>query len=118
MKARNIRTIGWHVPLAALLIVTAASAVRAQAPAPAGGSATSAGAVALPPGVDGPPPPLPPATVTRDEAGRATIRAVRVQAPLRVDGRLDEPLYTTALPNTDFIQHEPHRGLPSSEKTD
>ena len=68
--------------------------------------------------VDGPPPPVAPATVSRDEAGRATIRAVRVQAPLRIDGRLDEPLYTSALPISDFIQLEPQSGLPASEKTD
>ena len=28
--------------------------------------------------------------VTRDEQGRATVRAVRVTEPLRIDGRLDE----------------------------
>lgn len=67
---------------------------------------------------DGPPAPVPPATVSRDEAGRATVRAVRVRAPLRLDGRLDEPLYTTALPISDFIQLEPHTGLAATEKTD
>ena len=34
-----------------------------------------------------------PATVTHDERGRATVRAVRITEPLRLDGRLDEEVY-------------------------
>ena len=37
-----------------------------------------------------PPPPIAPATVSRDEAGHATVRAVGLDQPLRMDGRLDE----------------------------
>ena len=47
-------------------------------------------ALELPFAFDGPPPPVPPAMITRDEDGRATIRAVRLTSPLRLDGRLDE----------------------------
>src|SRR5687767_4338932 len=41
---------------------------------------------------DGPPAPAAPAVIARDGEGRATIRAVRVTRPLRIDGRLEEPI--------------------------
>ena len=53
--------------------------------------------------VDGPPPPDPPATIARDAEGRATIRATRVATPLRIDGQLDESLYGSVPPVSDFI---------------
>lgn len=56
--------------------------------------------------------------ITRDEHGRATIRATRVARPLRIDGRLDEAVYTDVTPISDFIQQEPKEGAPASEKTD
>ena len=68
--------------------------------------------------VDGPPPPAAPDTVSRDESGRATIRAVRVTTPLRIDGMLDEALYSSERPISDFIQLEPTSGLPATEKTE
>ena len=37
-------------------------------------------------------------TITRDPSGRVTVRAVRVQTPLKIDGALDEPLYTSVQP--------------------
>ena len=43
----------------------------------------------------GPAAPAPPAVITRDDQGRATVRATRLTAPLRVDGRLDEAVYST-----------------------
>jgi TolB-like protein len=43
--------------------------------------------------IDGPPPPQPPAVITRNAAGRATIRAIRIAEPLRIDGTLDERIY-------------------------
>src|SRR4249919_4008076 len=63
--------------------------------------------VDLPADFDGPAPPISPAVISRDESGRATIRAVRVTTPMRIDGRLDEPLYTSVPPISDFIQQEP-----------
>jgi hypothetical protein len=51
---------------------------------------------------------------TVDPAIRArrelTIQAVRLDAPLRLDGVLDEPLYTAAPPVTGFLQTEPDEG--------
>jgi len=38
------------------------------------------------PVIDGPPPPVPSAVIARDQAGRATVRAVRVMEPVRIDG--------------------------------
>jgi hypothetical protein len=66
----------------------------------------------------GPPPPALPQTLSRDDQGRATIRAVRVTAPMHVDGRLDEAIYTTVEPATGFIQMEPNGGETASEKTE
>ena len=67
---------------------------------------------------DGPPPPVAPAVITRDASGRATIRAVRVTAPMRIDGVLDEALYSSVPPISDFIQVEPQEGAPATEKTE
>ena len=69
-------------------------------------------------GIDGPPAPAPPATITRDANGRATVRAVRLDAPLRLDGVLDEPIYASVEPFGDFIQQAPDEGAPASEPTD
>jgi hypothetical protein len=41
--------------------------------------------------------------ISRDGSGRATVRAVRLTAPLRVDGSLDEDVYTTVPSISDFI---------------
>src|SRR6187431_652393 len=61
----------------------------------------------------------PPITVvTREGDGTTTVRAVHVDAPLRVDGALDEDLYRRVSPITGFIQIEPDDGLVASERTD
>ena len=68
--------------------------------------------------IDGPPPPVAPATVARDGQGRVTVRATHIPAPLRVDGQLDEGPYSTVEPIGDFIQVEPTAGAPATEPTD
>ena len=70
------------------------------------------------PVIDGPPPPQPPAVISRDAAGRATIRASRVTEPLRIDGTLDERVYQDVPALSDFIQTEPLEGVPASEQTE
>ena len=69
-----------------------------------------------------PPPttaPTPPVVFTRDPAtGKATIQALRLDAPLRVDGRLDEAVYAEVPAISDFIQMEPKAGEPATEKTE
>ena len=40
--------------------------------------------------IDGPPPPVSPSVIRRDATGRATVRAIKLSAPLVLDGILDE----------------------------
>jgi hypothetical protein len=77
-----------------------------------------ADAVGQPRPIDGPPPPIPPAVMSRDPNGKTTIRAIRLADPLRVDGALDEALYSTVPPITAFIQMLPQPGSPGTEKTE
>ncbi|MBI3940256.1 MAG: carbohydrate binding family 9 domain-containing protein [Acidobacteria bacterium] len=72
---------------------------------------------ALPP-IDGTASPVPPAVVSRDAAGRVTIRAVRIDRPLKVDGRLDEEFYQQIPAIGGFIQQVPREGEPATERTD
>jgi hypothetical protein len=68
--------------------------------------------------IDGPPPPVAPAVMSRNDEGDATIRAVRVSSPLSIDGRLDEQFYRDTPAISDFIQTVPvERGVPS-ERTE
>ena len=57
-------------------------------------------------------------TIARDASGSTTVRAVRAQAALKIDGVLDEDLYSTVPPISDFIQQEPREGEPATEKTE
>ena len=68
--------------------------------------------------IDGPPPPEAPATITRDAEGRATVRAVRLTEPLRIDGDLDESVYETTESFSGFLQQLPDEGAPATERTD
>ena len=72
----------------------------------------------LPVPIFGPPPPVPPATSSRDAQGHLTIRAVRLTAPLKIDGTLDEAVYASTPSISDFIQIEPKAGTPASQKTE
>ncbi|MFN7915007.1 MAG: DUF5916 domain-containing protein [Vicinamibacterales bacterium] len=65
-----------------------------------------------------PPDPVPPAVISRNEARQATVRAVKLAEPLRIDGRLDESVYTSTPPITDFIQTLPRNGVEPTEKTE
>ena len=68
--------------------------------------------------VQGPPPPTLPDTISRDDQGHATVRAVRVTTPMRVDGKLDEAIYGSVHPASGFIQMEPRAGELATEKTE
>ena len=68
--------------------------------------------------IDGPPPPLAPETIVRDAAGRATVRAVPLDAPLQIDGTLDEGPYEIVAPLSNFIQQQPDEGEPATERTE
>ena len=89
----------------------------AAAPAPAGGAGFEAPRFA--PGmIDGPPPPLPPDVIRRDDQGNATIRAVEWPEGIRLDGQLDENVYFTVPALTGFIQQSPDEGAPATEETE
>ena len=98
-------------PSLIVLVVTAVSATAAQA----GQSATDE---APPLVADAPPPPQPPAVISRDSVGRATIRAVRLSESIRIDGTLDERIYAEVPPLSDFVQVEPIEHAPATEQTD
>ena len=68
--------------------------------------------------IDGSPAPVAPESITRDERRRATVRAIKLTEPLRLDGRLDEEVYQTHAPFGGFIQVAPKYGAESTEKTD
>lgn len=68
---------------------------------------------------DGPPAPVPPAVASeRDPRGRLTIRAVRLTAPLTLDGHLDDEIYRAVPSFGDFIQQDPAEGQPATERTE
>ena len=98
--------------------LAAALCVIDTAPLSAG---QAAGAPAVRPGlriVAAPPPPIPPATISRSAEGGVTVRAVRVSDPLKLDGRLDEEMYSTVPAISDLIQQEPQFGEPATEQTE
>ena len=97
-----------------LFVLPLAATPRAAAAAQGAPAAQPAPAAAI----DGPPAPVAPATITRDAEGGATVRAVRLDAPLQLDGMLDEPIYAAVEPFGDFIQQSPDEGAPATEPTD
>jgi hypothetical protein len=118
-----------HVVATALLFAFSAADLGAQTTAAGGALDTAATATTAPQRsqapvespqliVHGPPPPIAPDTLTRDQNGRATMRAVRVSSPMRIDGRLDEEVYGTVPGASDFIQQDPQEGEPATEDTE
>ncbi len=91
----------------AVLVLAACLPASAQGPVAPG----------EPPSIAGPVP-VPPATVARDDAGRVTVRAVRLDTALRVDGRLDDEVYRQTAPIDGFLQQEPREGEAASETTE
>ena len=68
--------------------------------------------------IDGPAAPVAPAVVRRDAEGNATVRAVRLSGPIRLDGVLDEPFYTDTPSIGDFVQAVPDNGAAPTERTE
>ena len=62
--------------------------------------------------------PVLPQTIAREQDGRLTTRAVRLDVPLLIDGRLDEALYESVNPISDFIQNEPVNDTAATERTE
>jgi hypothetical protein len=65
-----------------------------------------------------PAPPVAPEVVSRGANGRTVVRATRLATPLRIDGQLDEEIYSTLKSLTDFIQAVPNEGEVSTERTE
>ena len=70
------------------------------------------------PAIVGPAAPLAPATITRDDRGGATMRAVRLTTALTIDGRLDESIYQDVRAASGFIQQVPIEGDAATEETE
>ena len=102
--------------LGAILAARAGEAGQsATAPGAAAAPSDPAATLSLPFAFDGPRPPVPPAVIARDASDRVTVRAVRLTSPLRIDGHLDEAIYTNVPPMSEFIQVEPDGGQPATE---
>jgi hypothetical protein len=68
--------------------------------------------------IAGPPPPVAPDVMSRGDEGGATIRAIRVTEPMRIDGELDEAFYRTTPSISDFVQSVPDEGAAPTERTE
>ncbi len=68
--------------------------------------------------IDGPAPPMAPEVVSRDQDGKVTLRAIALETPITLDGRLEENIYRRVPSISDFVQQEPHQGQPATEKTE
>ena len=68
--------------------------------------------------IDGPAAPVPPAVMTRNEQGQATVRAVRLDESIDFDGVLDEAIYGTVPAISGFIQLTPDVGAAATERTE
>jgi hypothetical protein len=70
------------------------------------------------PVIDGPPAPIPPEVITRGAGGKVTVRAIKLNAPLTVDGKLDEEVYTRERSFGGFLQVVPKYGESETERTE
>ncbi|HWP37711.1 MAG TPA: DUF5916 domain-containing protein [Gemmatimonadales bacterium] len=55
--------------------------------------------------------------VNPDTVPRPVAVATYTAEPITIDGRLDEPAWSNAVPITDFIQGVPFTGMPASQRT-
>jgi hypothetical protein len=57
------------------------------------------------------------AVAAAQSPGRPVASAVRAGGPIRIDGSLSEPSWTSATPIGPLLQREPREGQPASEAT-
>jgi len=62
--------------------------------------------------------PAKPAQTPSPSSASRRIQAVRVTDALKINGLLDEPVWSLAKPATDFLQEQPDEGAPASERTE
>src|SRR4051812_24026691 len=70
------------------------------------------------PVIDGPPAPVPPEVISRNDAGNVTVRAIKLTTPLTLDGRLDEEVYAREQSFGGFLQVAPKYGAQETERTE
>jgi len=68
--------------------------------------------------IDGPPAPTGDALINQAGEGGATLRAVRVNEPLHIDGVIDEPFYRETPSISEFIQSVPNPGAEPTQRTE
>ena len=51
-------------------------------------------------------------------AAARNVHAMRTMEPVRIDGILDDSIWTRATPVSGFVQREPKEGAPATERTD
>ena len=56
--------------------------------------------------------------VSRTAPDQVTVQAARIDQALKLDGRLDEAVYSAVPAISDFLQQEPREGQPATEKTE
>jgi len=56
--------------------------------------------------------------VPKIEQSNRNAEATAIEHPPKLDGTLDDPLWQSAIPITDFRQREPYEGEPPTEKTE
>ena len=100
--------------LASLALSLFANPAFAQAP-DQGAKATAARTFVI----DGPEPSPTPNVMTRDTSnGKSTVRAIKLAAPLRFDGKLDDDVYRQYQPFGGMVQVAPLYGVESTERTE
>ena len=79
---------------------------------------TTAAAQSAPPTLDGQAAPVAPEVMTRNAAGHVIVRALKLAAPLKVDGVLDDEIYAREKPFGGMVQVVPNYGQPMTERSD
>ena len=102
--------------VAFVLLLLSSNPALAQDPE----SGAGAGAAPAPTAVviDGPAPSDQPNVLVRDAAFKSTIRAIKLRAPLKFDGRLDDEVYGQYPGFEGMLQAAPEYNVPSTEKTE
>jgi hypothetical protein len=67
---------------------------------------------------DAAPPPAPPALTVRSPDGRLQVTAAQATDPVRLDGALDDEVWSRAEAVGGFVQSEPQDGQPATERTE
>src|SRR5688572_10140157 len=61
---------------------------------------------------------LPASGQDADHAQRPVVRVLRLEQPVQIDGRLDEPIWRTPAVATELTQRDPAEGTPATERTE